>query len=203
MHHQSRIILLALLIVFLPFGLVIRWMYRAIQHADEPEPEIIICHPSFWNQYSFYVVFPFSILGMGPVVMAYLALTQLDGDALLFCFLFLILWTPAILLFWIYCSYWKHDQHCTLRIFRQQSRFEYTSNGVVSSYHFSDVRNLTLYRSKRARGGDYIFYTEVELADGQCLLITCLIADFRFITSTQTTSQQTIVCWFPWLPRRI
>jgi len=200
MTYKLKIFLFILLVVILLFGLVTRWMYRAIKQAAAPTPEITICRPSFWNQHSFYVFFPFCILGIGPVALAYLALTQLDGDALLLCLLLLIPWAPAVLIVWIYYSYWKRDQHCTLRIFRQQNAFEYTRDGLVSYHAFSDVRNLTCYRSKRARGGACIFYTEVELADSQHLIMSCLLTDFKFIKPEYTASWQTVARWFSWLP---
>ncbi|TDN40055.1 hypothetical protein E4631_20610 [Hymenobacter sp. UV11] len=69
-------------------------------------------------------------------------------------------------------TYWRHDRHATLTVYRQEQRAEYRNEDVLVSFALADVVRITRYDS--GSWGIYS-YQVFTLRNGTELLLTCLM----------------------------
>jgi len=96
-------------------------------------------------------------------------------------------------------SYWQHDRHATLTIYRQEQRAEYRNKGVLVSFALADVVQITHHTPDSGRA--IYSYRVFTLRDGTELLLTCLMYNYLGPQELMPAAlHQTVRCRMCWLP---
>jgi len=103
----------------------------------------------------------------------------------------------------LHFSYWQHDRHATLTVFRQEQRVEYHNKGLCLRVALADVVQITTYTTYGSRGpawGNYS-YQVLVLQDGSQLLLTCLLYSMLgpqdIMPTPQRHTERRYICWLP------
>ena len=96
-------------------------------------------------------------------------------------------------------SYWRHDRHATLTIYRDEQQAEYQRDGTCLHFALADVVQIKRYISS---GRGLYSYQVFALQDGTELLLTCLMYSMLGPQELMPTAQyQTVrlgrICWLP------
>jgi hypothetical protein len=105
----------------------------------------------------------------------------------------------GFVLIWRHISYWQHDRHATLTVYRQEQRAEYRNEGVFVGFALADVVQITHYGSDSGRA--IYSYQVFLLRDGTELLLTCLMYSILGPQELMPAARhQKVRCHLCWLP---
>ena len=165
-------VLLALVLLFCLFIWGVPYtLYHDSQQLEQP---VVVFKAHIWRETPFIIpllVFNGMLLVLAGVLVTYSTsglVAWLSALALAFVGLGL-----SFVLLRRHISYWQHDRHATLTIYRQEQRAEYHNEDVLVNFALADVVQITHYtpNSSRAIHSYWVF----ALRDGTELLLTCLM----------------------------
>lgn len=190
------VLLLALVLCLLIMGLPYM-LYLDSQHLEQP---VVIFRARRWRVLPIVAaLFIFNTLAL--VVFGLLAIrpTSSLAASLGDFAMVLVCLSLGFVMLWQYGTYWQHDQHATLTIYRQEQRAEYRNENTFSSFALADVVQITEYTLKGNRG--IYSYQIFTLRDGTELLLTCLMYSMLGPQELMPAAlHQVVHCYFCWLP---
>ena len=192
---------MAVLAFVLLFGLFILGVPYALYHdSQQLEQPVVVFKAHIWREAPFVL----SLLGFmgGVLVLAGVMVTQLPGSWAVWLGASALALTSLSLSFSVikrHISYWQHDQHATLTVYRQEQRAEYRNEGVFVSFALADVVQITHYTPNSGRA--IYSYQVFALRDGTELLLTCLMYTMLGPQELMPDAlRQTVRCRLCWLP---
>jgi hypothetical protein len=199
MAHNIEIALLVLGLVLLPFSLLIWWIYRGIQAADEPPPAVVSFQARFWGFDSVYFSFFACLTFWIPFLFIWKSIGDLDFGILIFLPLAVLPGVGPFVYLRLHWTYWQHDKHHFVIFYRQENSFVYGTSDTSTKYKTSDVVQLT--RHATIRSSFSFAYTTVSFCDGSTLVFTSLLCDdlAQFLPNAKNETTQS---WYPQLPNK-
>lgn len=185
------IAVLVALIMGLPYSL-----YLDSQQLEQP---VVVFRARIWRVLPFVLpalVFNGLVLALGGLLMARPAYSPAAlPSGLALALVSLGLFYVAIRL---HSSYWRHDRHATLTIYRAEQRADYQRDGTSLRFALADVVQITRYEA----GSRSIYsYQVFALRDGTELLLTCLMYSMLGPQDLMPdVPSQTVRRRFGWLP---
>ena len=159
------VLLFCLFILGLPYAL-----YRDSQQLDKP---VVVFTAHFWREAPFLLgIFAFlgGVLVLAGVIVTRPTISLLAGLSAFA--LTLVSLGLGFVFLRLQRTYWRHDQHATLTIYRQEQLAEYRKEDVLVSFALADVVRITRYYSGSRGIYSYQVFT---LRNGTELLLTCLM----------------------------
>ena len=186
------VLLFCLFILAVPYAL-----YRDSQHLEQP---VVVFEAPRWRSASLLV--PLLIFLAMLLVLAGVLVGQLTSSLAVWLgtlALALVSLSLSFVLIRRHISYWQHDRHAMLTVYRQEQRAEYRNEGVLVSFTLADVVQITRYGSDSGRA--IYFYQIFLLRDGTELLLTCLMYSILGPQELMPAARhQKVRCHLCWLP---
>lgn len=188
----ALVLLFCLFILGLPYAL-----YRASQQLDKP---VVVFTANFWREAPFLLgIFAFlgGVLVLAGVIVTRPTISLLAGLSAFA--LTLVSLGLGFVFLRLQLTYWRHDQHATLTIYRQEQRAEYRNEDVLVSFALADVVRITRYTPTSSRA--IYSYQVFVLRDGTELLLTCLMYSIlgpqQLMPDAPRQTVRRLGCWLP------
>lgn len=197
MTHNIEIALIVLGAVLLPFSLLIWWVYRGIQTANEPAPTVVSFQAKFWGFDSAYFTFLACLTFWIPLLVIWKSIAEFDFGALVFLPVAVLPGVGPFVYLRLQWAYWQHDKDHFIVFYREENSFVYGTGDASIRYKTSDVVQLARHATTRSRFS--FAYTVVSLCDGSALIFTSLLCD-DFAQLLPNVKYEVVRSWYPRLP---